>query len=78
MNSVVVNADLGRNGGTLQSFPSPAVTSVLTCETDAEIELLLTFASTTTEYQVLDSTSQLVGHDYSYCVSRCSGKAYIA
>ena len=78
MNSVVINADLGRIGGTLQSFPSPAVTNVLACETDVEIETLLTFASTATEYQLLVSNSQMVGHDYSYWVSRCSGKLYIA
>ena len=49
----------------------------LVCETDVEIETLHTFASINAEYQLLVSHSQLVGHDYNFWTSRCSGKLFI-
>ena len=54
----------------------PSAFNCLACESDVEIETLLTFSSTTSDYQVLTSHSQLVGYDYSYWVSRCLGKLF--
>ena len=46
----------------------------LVCETDVEIDTAFTFSSTTAQYQLLTSHSQLVGRDYSSWVSTCSGE----
>ena len=43
---------------------TPFFLNCLACETDVEIETLLTFCSTSADYQVLNSHLQLVGYDY--------------
>ena len=58
----------------LTSFPKAGPPKCLVCETDFGIETLNDFSSTNTEYQLLTSHSQLVGHDYSFWASKCSGK----
>ena len=58
----------------LHSIQPQAFSDCLVCETDVQIETTLTFSSTTAEYQLFTSNSQLVGHNYSYWTSRCSGK----
>ena len=54
----------------------PTAVDCLACETDVEIDTLLTFSSTSADYQILTSHSRLVGYDYSYWASRCSGKFF--
>ena len=54
----------------------PSAFNCLACERDVKIETLLTFSSTTADYQVLASDSQLVEYDYTYWVSRCLGRLF--
>ena len=59
--------------GPLTSASANFISDCLVCETDVEIETTLRFSSTTAEYQLITSHSQLVSHDYSSWVSACSG-----
>ena len=74
MNWVVINALFASGGDDfLTSFPPGSFGTCLVCETDVGIETINAFSSTTADYQLLTSHSQLVGHDYSFWASRCSG-----
>ena len=75
MNWVAINVFFAIGGDDfLTSFSPGHFTTCLVCETDVEIETHNEFSSTTAEYQLLTSHRQLVGHDYSFWASRCSGR----
>ena len=60
--------------GQFRTLPHSIIPDCVVCETDVESETLLTFSSTSAEYQLLVSNSELVGHDYFSWVSACLGK----
>ena len=73
----MVSINIVRNDTDFYSLQHmPSAFNCLACERDVEIETLLTFSSTTADYQLFDSDSQLVGYDYSYWVSRCLGRLF--
>ena len=64
----------GDPGGPLITLPYFIIPDCLVCETDVDVDTFPTFSSTSADYQLLVSDSQLVGDDYFSWVSTCSGK----
>ena len=60
----------------LVSLPPESFSDCLVCERDIETKTF-TFFSTTAEYKLLTSPSQLPAFDYSQWVSWCLGKLFI-